>query len=92
MLVCDASQCKIAGDITVANAASFFTELTPHIVAKIPSLDFSNVGHVDSSALALILSCMREAQQQRYSLRFSGLPANVLTLAELYGITALLPA
>lgn len=91
MLVCDASQCKIAGDITVANAASFFTEITPHIVAKISSLDFSNVGHVDSSVLALILSCMREAQQQNYSLRFSGFPSNITTLAELYGITPLLP-
>lgn len=92
MLACDASQCKIAGDITFVNAASTITEITPHIAAKIPALDFSGVGHVDSSALALILSCMREAQQQHYSLRFSGLPANIIILAELYGITPLLPA
>lgn len=92
MLACDASQCKIASDITFVNAASTFTEITPHIAAKISALDFSGVGNIDSSALALILSCMREAHQQNYSLRFSGLPSNITTLAELYGITPLLPA
>lgn len=92
MVECDASQCRIAGDITVASAASLLTEITPHIAAKIPSLDFSGAGHVDSTVLALILSCMREARQQNYSLRFSGFPPNITTLAELYGITPLLPA
>ena len=92
MVECDANQCRITGDITVACAAALLTEITPHIADKISSLDFSGVGHVDSTALALILSCMREAQQQIYSLRFSGFPPNITTLAELYGITALLPA
>ena len=92
MVECDASQCKIAGDITVACAAALLTEITPHIADKIPSLDFSGVGQVDSTVLALMFSCMREAQQQNYSLRFSGFPPNITTLAELYGITTLLPA
>ena len=92
MVECDATQCRIAGEITVECAASLLTEISPHIAEKIPLLDFSGVGHVDSTVLALILSCMREAQQQNYSLRFSGFPPNITTLAELYGITALLPA
>ena len=92
MVDCDAKQCRIVGEITVGCAASLLTKITPHIAEKIPLLDFSAVEHVDSSVLALILSCMREAQQHNYSLRFSGFPPNITTLAELYDITALLPA
>lgn len=92
MLECNASQCRLAGDITVASATTFFAEITPYIEQKIPLLDFSGVNHVDSTVLAFILSCMRYAHQQNYSLRFSGFPASVTTLAELYDIAPLLQA
>jgi ABC-type transporter Mla MlaB component len=92
MLQCDATQCRIAGEITVASATTFLTEVKPYIEQKIPLLDFSGVTDVDSTVLAFILSCMRYAQQQNYSLRFSGFPSSVTTLAELYDIAPLLQA
>ena len=90
MIECSATLCRIDGEITLANAASLLTELKPHIAQQLPSVDFSAVTYVDSSALALILSCMREAEQHHYHLQFSGFPASVTTLADLYGIAPLL--
>lgn len=90
MVDCDEAQCRIQGEITLVNAASILDELKPRIAKKIPLLDFSGVAQVDSTALALILSCMREAEQQNYRLRLSGLPASITTLADLYGVAPFL--
>ncbi len=92
MLECDAKQCRIAGEITVASATALLAEVTPYIEQKIPLLDFSGVANVDSTVLAFILSCMRSAQRHDYSLRFSGFPSSVTKLAELYGIAPFLSA
>lgn len=90
MLECDASQCRLRGDITLANAASLLEELKPRIAEKIPLLDFSGVAQVDSTALALILSCLRAAEHRNYRLRLTGCPASITTLADLYGVTPLI--
>ena len=92
MIECDDTQCQIKGAITVENATSILAELKPRIAEKIPLLDFSGVTQVDSAVLALILSCMREAAQQKYILLFSGFSTSVTTLADLYGIAPLLQA
>ena len=90
MVECDDVQCRIQGEITLANAASVLDELKPRIAEKIPLLDFSGVTQVDSTVLALILSCMREAERQNYQLRLSGFPTSITTLADLYGVTPFL--
>lgn len=92
MIECDDTACRIVGEITLANAATLLAELKPHIANKLPLLDFSGVEQGDSTVLALILSCKREAAQYQYPLRFSGFPASVITLADLYGVTPLLQA
>ena len=92
MIECDDSGCRIGGAITVENAASILVELMPRISENIPLLDFSGVAVVDSTVVALILSCKRASEQQNYQLRFSGFTPSVITLAELYGITPLLQA
>lgn len=92
MIECDDSRCRIDGAITVENAASILAELKPRIAENIALLDFSGVAVVDSTVLALILSCKRASEQQNYQLRFSGFSPSVTTLAELYGLTPLLQA
>ncbi|MEQ1592271.1 MAG: STAS domain-containing protein [Thiobacillaceae bacterium] len=90
MIECDDKQCHVSGDITVECAASLLNELKPHIAKNVSELDLSGVSNVDSTVLALILSCKREAQLRERTLRLSGLPASVITLADLYGISSLL--
>ena len=48
--------------------------------------------HFDSSALAVLLECRREALAQGKSFSVRELPADLRKLAGLYGVAALLPA
>jgi phospholipid transport system transporter-binding protein len=47
---------------------------------------------VDSSAVALLLEWRRRALAKGKQLAFVNLPANLLALAELYGVTDLIQA
>ena len=54
------------------------------------TIDFSDITEVDSSAVALLLEWRREAARRGKGLHFVNLPANLLSLAELYGVTELI--
>ncbi|MBL8398485.1 MAG: STAS domain-containing protein [Candidatus Accumulibacter sp.] len=54
-------------------------------------LDLAGVDAVDSSALGVVLAWLRSAAAQNLSLRLVGPPANLLSLAKLYGVDELLP-
>lgn len=54
------------------------------------TIDFAAITEVDSSAVALLLEWRREAARLAKGLEFVNLPANLLALAELYGVTALI--
>lgn len=92
MLECSNTECRLNGEITVETAATLLGELKPRIANQMPALDFSDVTQVDSSVLALMLSCQREAAQHNYRTRFAGLSKNITTLADLYGVDFLLQA
>jgi phospholipid transport system transporter-binding protein len=54
--------------------------------------DAGALTHFDSSALAVLLECRREALVLGKSFSVSHLPARLRELASLYGIASLLPA
>ena len=53
--------------------------------------DFSEVTEADSSALAVMLGWLRAAGLARSTVKFAKIPNGVVSLAELYGVTELLP-
>lgn len=53
--------------------------------------DFSEVAEADSSAIAVMLGWLRTAAELRSTVRFAHIPSGVRSLAELYGLTELLP-
>ena len=53
--------------------------------------DFSTVNEADSSAIAVMLGWLRAADAAGARVRFAHIPAGVRALAELYGVTELLP-
>ena len=53
-------------------------------------LDASDLTQFDSSALAVLLACRREAHALGRSLQLQGLPDKLRELAALYGVLALL--
>lgn len=54
------------------------------------TIDFAAITEVDSSAVALLLEWRREAARRGKGLNFVNLPANLLALADLYGVTGLI--
>lgn len=54
------------------------------------TIDFAQVTHVDSSAVALLLEWLRRAKRRGKTLAFVNLPANLLALARLYGVAELI--
>ncbi|HZZ94654.1 MAG TPA: STAS domain-containing protein [Usitatibacter sp.] len=54
------------------------------------TIDFADVGTVDSSAVALLLEWRRLAAGLRKRLAFVNLPPNLLALANLYGVADLI--
>lgn len=53
--------------------------------------DLSQVTEADSSAVATMLGWLRAAERLRSTVKFAQIPAGVRSLAELYGVTDLLP-
>lgn len=90
-MICEGTCCRITGAVTVDSVGSLLGELQPHLANGLDTLDFSGVETVDSAALALIFSAMRHAAQAGHGFVCTGLPASFTTLAELYGVSELLP-
>jgi len=78
--------------VTVDSVGSLLRELQPQLAGGVDTLDFSGVETADSAALTLIFSAMRQARQAGRTLACTGLPASFTILAELYGVSELLPA
>ena len=53
--------------------------------------DFSAVNEADSSAIAVMLGWLRAAVPAQAGVKFAHIPAGMRSLAELYGVTDLLP-
>ena len=54
------------------------------------TIDFAGITGVDSSAVALLLDWRRMAVKRGKTLVFVNLPANLLALADLYGVAELI--
>jgi phospholipid transport system transporter-binding protein len=81
---------KIEGPLNLANMPRLLSETDAYArQATLPdclAIDFSDVVDVDSSAVALMLHWRRRAQALGKSLRYVHLPANLASLASLYGV------
>jgi phospholipid transport system transporter-binding protein len=92
VIACEGTRCRISGAVTVDSVGGLLRELQPQLAQGVDTLDFSGVETADSAALTLIFSAMRQARQAGRSLACTGLPTSFATLAELYGVSELLPA
>ena len=87
----DATVYQLPAQLTHAKAATVAQQLGS--LARIqPSLrvDASALQQFDSSALAVLLTGLREAAKQHNALTVSGLPDKALALARVYGVQDLL--
>lgn len=80
--------------LTHASATGFVAGLRAAVSAEPAQLvaDASALREFDSSALAVLLECRREALAAGKDFSVSGLPPRLRQLAGLYGVAELIPA
>jgi len=83
---------KPGATLTVENASATLAAGLQAIAGGQSAIDLSDVATVDSSAVATLLAWQRAARQKGMALQFGILPANLQSLADLYGATSLLGA
>lgn len=86
MVLSEANALLASGSSALAASAS-----SNAAAAAATEFDLAAVTAVDSSALAVIFGWQRRARELGKSLRIIHPPKDLLSLAELYGVTELLP-
>ena len=81
----------IRGRLTIATVPALFETGLQHLASEDLLVDFSQVEAVDSAAVSMLLGWLRAAQRSQRTLRVTGIPEDLLSLADLYGVTELLP-
>lgn len=79
----------VTGPMTMKQVNALLSESSALPPAN--EIDLSEVSDVDTSAVSLLFEWMRQAQGRNSKISIVNLPANLVSLAELYGVTDLLP-
>jgi len=90
MIACENGRCSVQGPITLERVVALLAQGNGLFTAPQVTVDFAAVTEVDSAALSLLLEWRREAGRNGRSIRYLNLPANLKSLADLYGVTELL--
>lgn len=77
--------------LVMANARGLLEAGRSALMAGEQVFDFSEVSEADSSAIAVMLGWLRAAEAAQSTVKFAHIPAGVRSLAELYGVSELLP-
>jgi len=85
------NQWHVSGDIFMDNANAILSQSDALLMADAIEIDFSAVTDVDTAALSLIMEWQRRAVASNCKVTFANLPANLTSLAELYGVTEFIP-
>ena len=87
---------RLSGPLTIASATRVLEEMRevwPAAGFAGPLvIDIGSAGPMDSAAISLMLSWRRKAHREGIALRFTGMPPELLALADLYGVGELLQA
>ena len=81
----------IAGPMNMATARALLERGAAALAAGESEFDLSGVDEADSAGLAVLFGWQRAAQARGRPLRVTNIPASLISLAEVYGVTELLP-
>jgi phospholipid transport system transporter-binding protein len=81
---------QLSGNVMVGTAKAILTASQALSIASYTVVDFAEVSDIDTTALSLILEWKRRAQTENQTLSFVNLPANLNSLAALYGVSELI--
>lgn len=90
MIEVSGSQAKVAGAMTLVTA-SHLLMAGKAALATADQFDLSAVTEIDSSGLAVVFAWVRAARKQGKEVRLVNVPADLLSMAEVYDVVDLLP-
>ena len=90
MIACADGRCTLSGPVTMANVTQVLAESERAFNGSSIVVDLSGVTEVDSSAVSLLFEWRRQARGANRRIEYVNLPANLKSLAELYGVSNLL--
>jgi phospholipid transport system transporter-binding protein len=82
----------LSGSITFNDALEWREAVLKELDRDGLVIDLAGVEEADSAALSLLLEWRREAKARGYGLRYANLPQAIRSLAEVYGVSALIPS
>ncbi|MEH6460569.1 STAS domain-containing protein [Chitinimonas sp. JJ19] len=83
---------KLSGALTLDSICRVQAEVAGSLSAPELLIDLSEVSEIDSTAVSLLLHWQRDALAQGRRIALSQPPANLTSLAALYGVEAFLPS
>lgn len=86
-----ANHWHVSGDLLMNNVNKLLDLSAGLKLNDVTIIDFSAVTDVDTSALSLMLEWQRRAEAENSQVSFSNLSDNLISLAELYGVTEFIP-
>ena len=85
------NRAEIDGAMTLPGATAMLAQGIALISRSTDTFDLAAVAEVDSSALAVLFGWVREAKRQGKSIKVTNPTKDLLSLAEVYGVSDLLP-
>jgi phospholipid transport system transporter-binding protein len=80
----------ISGDVVIGAVPALLEVSKSLSYIDNATVDFANATDIDTSTISLILEWKRRAQKENKPLKFVNLPANLITLTQLYGVAELI--
>ncbi|MEO8717010.1 MAG: STAS domain-containing protein [Burkholderiales bacterium] len=91
MIRVEGERLYVSGPATLATAAQLLEEARAPLAAGVRAVDLGEVTELDSSLLAVLFAWLRAAGERKQALALLRLPADLKSLAQLYGVAELLP-
>lgn len=88
----EGGRCVLEGPVTMTNVEAVLAEGERVFEGAQVEIDLAGLTEVDSSAVSLLLEWSRRAARRGQRLSFHNPPANLESLAALYGVSGLVPA
>ena len=81
---------NLSGDVVIATVSAILAASKSLNMAVNTTIDFAKVKDIDTATISLILEWQRRAKKENQTLKLENLPANLLSLAQLYGVAELI--
>ncbi len=81
---------QLSGDVDIGTISTVLNTSNALSIQAGTTVDFAEVANIDTATISLILEWKRRAARENQSIKFVNLPANLISLTQLYGVSELI--